>query len=358
MSATVDIAVVGAGIVGCMTARELALRRPDASIAVLDQDVVGSGASLRSAGLHFPRGATPRVRRMADYSQSFYESLGATLPGIPVHPLDMYVVAPRDAGPRLRKAYLDRAALHSVDGVPGSPARIAPGNAVWRGSGCQYADVHSLTRMIARELRPRVEFREAVRVTAIRPGPGADDPVLLELGTGQTLRAGRVVLAPGPWLADPAWSALIEPMGLRVKRVVALHVERTPEASDGAVVFQDADAFLLPLHDRGHWLFSYTCEEWGETPDSVRGGLRARDLNAAREHLRSMAPELAGLVRSGRVFCDAYSPDGEPRVRALEGTGRVVFAGAANGSGYRLAPAIAAEVSDLLNQPIAQGSPV
>jgi hypothetical protein len=38
----------------------------------------------------------------------------------------------------------------------------------------------------------------------------------------------------------------------------------------------------------------------------------------------------------GRVFCDAFSRTGEPVV--LDRAGRVVFAGAANGSGYRLAP--------------------
>jgi glycine/D-amino acid oxidase-like deaminating enzyme len=48
------------------------------------------------------------------------------------------------------------------------------------------------------------------------------------------------------------------------------------------------------------------------------------------------------------VFCDAYSPSREPLVRTLDHDARIVFAGAANGSGYRLAPAIAAEAADLL----------
>jgi glycine/D-amino acid oxidase-like deaminating enzyme len=57
---------------------------------------------------------------------------------------------------------------------------------------------------------------------------------------------------------------------------------------------------------------------------------------------------MADSARSGRVFCDAYSADREPLVRALDEEGRLVFAGAANGSGYRLAPAIAAEAAHLL----------
>jgi glycine/D-amino acid oxidase-like deaminating enzyme len=75
----------------------------------------------------------------------------------------------------------------------------------------------------------------------------------------------------------------------------------------------------------------------------------AADISAARDCLRRYSPALAGACRAGRVFCDAYSPDREPVVRALDETGRIVFAGAANGSGYRLAPAIASEAVDLLH---------
>ncbi|MCO6717110.1 FAD-binding oxidoreductase, partial [Streptomyces sp. CHB19.2] len=75
--------------------------------------------------------------------------------------------------------------------------------------------------------------------------------VRLELGTGGDLSVGHVVLAPGPWLSAPAWKHLVAPLGARVKKVVALHIEVPPAPGDGAVVFQDEDAFLLPYHERG-----------------------------------------------------------------------------------------------------------
>lgn len=71
------IAVIGAGIVGCLVARELAARDPEVSITVLDRDAVGAGASRRSAGLHLPRGATPRIRRMSAYSHAYYADLSS-----------------------------------------------------------------------------------------------------------------------------------------------------------------------------------------------------------------------------------------------------------------------------------------
>ncbi|PXX69267.1 glycine/D-amino acid oxidase-like deaminating enzyme [Nocardia tenerifensis] len=338
------VAVVGAGIIGCLIAREVISRSPDTPVVVFDRDGIGSGASRRSAGLHFPRGATERVRRMTAYSHDFYERLVTEDPALPIHPLDMAIVATETAA-HVDEVYLDRAALTPAQAVPNELVRV-PGEAgVWLGKGCHYADVSGVAQAIARRLRPHVTFREGVRVTAVED---TGSEVLLRLGTGETCTAGRVVLAPGPWLADRAWKSLVAPANSRVKKVVALHIEREPEPEDGVVVFQDEDAFLLPLRHRGHWLFSYTCQEWDVDPDTVARGLDENVLAEALPLLRRYSPALADRAVGGRVFCDGYSADRQPQVRPLDPAGRVIFAGAANGSGYRLAPAIAAEAVALL----------
>lgn len=346
---SVDIAVVGAGIAGVAIAREVTRRDPGSSVVVVERDAVATGASRRSAGLHFPRGTTPRVRRMTSYSQDYYRALRQQIPRLPIHDRDMYLVAARESEARLREVHLPEAGLTAVDplelSVAGSPVVPPTDSGVWSAAGCQYADVPALTRALARELRPDAGFLEGVRVTAVIPGTSA---VTLRTGTGDTLTAGQVVLAPGPWLRDPAWHALVEPLGARVKKIVALHIEQPPEPDAPVVVFHDEDAFLLPLPHAGHWLFSYTCREWDVDPDELRAGVLPRDLAEAREVLGRYAPELAARCVSGRVFCDAYSSTKEPQIRPLDPEGRLVFAGAANGSGYRLAPAVAAETADLL----------
>lgn len=341
-----DIAVVGAGIVGCMVAHEMVRRAPEASVVVLDRDSIGCGASRRSAGLHFPRGATDRVRYMSAYSQDYYEQLKRTRPWLPIRALGMAIVAPLTSAAHLRELYLGRARLKRADHVPGELVRVPDGAGVWHGEGCQYADVHALAQSLACELRPRVSIREGVSVVAV---DSADGAVTVHFGSGEALTADQVVLAPGPWLTAPAWKALVAPLGARVKKVVALHIELCPAAEDGAIIFQEEDAFLLPLHDRGHWLFSYTCREWDVDPDAPVGGLSPRNVEEARDVLGRYAPELAARCTAGRVFCDAYSRSGEPQVEPLDPDRRIVFAGAANGSGYRLAPAIAAEAADLLH---------
>lgn len=339
----VDVAIVGGGIIGCLIARELLTRSPGMSLAVLDRDAVGSGASRRSAGLHFPRGATPRVRGMTGVSQDYYERLKSSDPTLPIYPLEMSVLAQDAEG--VRRTYLGRAHLTRVREVPGNPVAVPEGIGVWDGQGCHYTDVGALVMTLAGEMRSRVRFREGIAVTAIEQG---DDEIVLGLGTGGSLRAAAVVLAPGPWVHAPAWRSLTQPLGVRVKLVVALHIDQVPTERDRVIVFQDDDAFLLPMVHRGHWLFSYTSQQWDVRPDALTDGLSSASLAEGREILAIHAPELAELATAGRVFCDAYSPSREPLVRMLDHNARIVFAGAANGSGYRLAPAIAAQTADLL----------
>jgi glycine/D-amino acid oxidase-like deaminating enzyme len=345
-------AVIGAGVVGCLIARELAARDPEVSITVLDRDTIGAGASRRSAGLHLPRGATARTRRMSAYSHAYYADLKLRHPDLPLHPVSATVITDGAAGRQLGSGYLDQAAATPVSGVPNRSISMPAGSRAWRIAGCHYADVYQLTQAIAAELRPRVRFLEGVAVTGLVSGAGA---VTVHGGTSERLQADHVVLAPGPWLSAPAWRDRVGPLGLRVKKVVALHIEQRPGPADEAVIFDADDAFLLPVVHRGHWLFSYSCQEWDVDPDALTAGLSAADISAARDCLGRYSPTLADACGAGRVFCDAYSPDAEPLVRTLDESGRIVFAGAANGSGYRLAPAIGSEAVDLLRPQLSEG---
>jgi glycine/D-amino acid oxidase-like deaminating enzyme len=338
------VAVVGAGIVGCMIARELVARSPRTSVTVLDRGTVGGGASRLSAGLHVPRGFTPRLRRMTEHSHARYRALVADRPRLPIRSLRLSVVARGSDRAGVEQTYVAPARL-ARDGAVGLDfVRVPTGFEVWRASGCQHADVPRLTQALAAEVRDRVRFREGVCVVAADPTRAG---IVVRLGTGDTLTVDRLVLAPGPWLADPAVGALIAGVSARVKKIVAMHVERRPAEQDPAVLFHDDDAFLLPLPARGHWLFSYPCPEWDVSPGGL-GGLTPDDVARARAILRRYAPDLAARCDSGRVGCDAYGDTGEPVVQAVKLDERIVFAGAGSGLGYRLAPAIAEAAVDLL----------
>jgi D-arginine dehydrogenase len=316
------VAIVGAGVLGCLTAGEIIKRWPQASVVIFDRDAVASGATRRSAGLHLPAGGTDRVRRMTSYSQDFYQQLRLADPSVPIYPLRACAVVGPAGAQRFMERYIKEANLTRTSDRP-DHAAMSDGTQVWTVEGCQYADVFALVQAIARQLRPLVSFREGLRVTAIEPN---EDGVVVHLATGETVRFDHVVLAPGPWIGDPAWRDLVAPLGLRVKKIVALHVDQVPGPTGPLVVFQ----------------------EWDVDPDGM-DGLSAATFADAHDALGQHAPGLVQRCQSGRVFCDAYSDDRQPRVQAVDDAGRVVFAGAANGSGYRLAPAIASEAADLLS---------
>jgi D-arginine dehydrogenase len=353
------VAVIGAGIVGCLTARELAARDPDAVVTVFDRDLIGSGVTRRSAGLSLVKGSRPRTRAMSAVSHDYYAALQAADPRLPIHPVNARLVLAEDRDP----ADLGYAPDY-IGGQATQPGRIAadiclpPQTSLWRIGGCHYADVYGLTQALAAQARNtrRVKFAEAVKVTGLTV---ADDGVTLTTSSGQRQAFDQVILAPGPWFGDPAWRDRLSPLGLRVKKIVAMHVDRPPAPDDELIIFDAEDAFLLPVAHRGHWLFSYTRIEWDVDPDAPACGLSPADIESARECLRPYSPALADALVSGRVCCDAYSQTREPVVCPLDGTGgRVVFAGGANGSGYRLAPAIASEAVNLLFDPASpsQGS--
>jgi glycine/D-amino acid oxidase-like deaminating enzyme len=331
---TVDLAVVGGGVIGALIAHEAVAADPGLTVAVLERGLIGQGASARSAGVHFPRGATARVRSLTEHSHLAWQRLAGEL-GLPIREVDATVVSAGDPS-TIATTYLRL-------GVPSAPADLPagwsapPGARSWPLYGCQHADVQQVAGRVLAGLRGRVRILEGTEVTELSSGSGHR----LTLSQGREILARRVVLAPGPWIGHHAWADLLAPLGLRVKKIVAAHIESTPAPADPMTVLHDEDAFLLPLPERGHFLFSYTCDRWDVSPDDTGLVLEPSDLDDARAVLGRYAPDLAARCTSGRVFCDAYSPRREPVVAELRPG--LVFAGAAGGSGYRLAPAIAAE---------------
>jgi D-arginine dehydrogenase len=341
------IAVIGAGIIGSIAAREIVAARPMAQVFLIDRDMAGLGASQRSAGVHFPIGRTERTRSMAAFSERYYAELAATAPDRMFHTLDLYVVASPEAMPAFRHTLV--AAGEANTAFPQSSGLLPwPSDfTTLRVPGCHYADVGSLVRFVIRDFGDQVLLLEGVSIDTITERPDGLD---LRLSYGETLSVDKVVLAPGPWVQATSWRELVEPLQLRVKKIVAFHLHDPVHESAAAMLFPEEDAFIIPMPDRQQWLYSYTCSEWDVAPDCLNGGINSANLRDGRAVLQRYAPtQMAPAIRSGRVFCDAYSPTHEPIVTTLGKSGRIIFAGAANGSGYRLAPGIAREVIRLLN---------
>lgn len=66
------IAIIGGGILGCMIARMILDTNPQSQVIIIDSNLIGSGASFFSVGVHFPVGRSKRVRNLSNISGDYY----------------------------------------------------------------------------------------------------------------------------------------------------------------------------------------------------------------------------------------------------------------------------------------------
>ena len=210
----------------------------------------------------------------------------------------------------------------------------------------QYGSPPQVVQAILRYLRTRPGFHcwESVRVDSII----ADENKLRFQLSDTSVAANQAVCCTGPWMRELLGAEAVQRHGLRVKKVAALHVESIPDESDPILYFFDEDAYLLPLHAQGHWILSFTSQDWDCDPNDPLLTISSADRRVAEALLHRYIPSWLGRGGGGRVSCDLYSRDRLPFAMRSPDCSRFVFAGAGSGFGYRLAPAIAEKALSLL----------
>ncbi|SDR62740.1 FAD-dependent oxidoreductase [Paraburkholderia tuberum] len=228
----------------------------------------------------------------------------------------------------------------------GVPANLGGAQIVLRGGTAVSHDPGLIARsLISASLRSEhVSCVEGAAVTMMRPSSGGAE---VRLADGRAFHAARSVVAVGPWIVEEPFETFADAHDVRIKKVVALHVDHSPQPDAAAVFFPQDDAYLTPLPARNQWLFSFRSDEWDCRPRKHALEISERDRDLAKDVLHRYLPELANVCCGGRVFCDAYTSTGEPLV-SLDRSRAAVFAGAGSGAGFRLAPGIADEALRLI----------
>jgi D-arginine dehydrogenase len=352
-----DRVIIGAGIVGAMTAYLTSRRDPSLRVLLLEQGMPGGGASAYSAGFDVPLARTAVHRRMVGRSRQIYSQLRFDIPGLPIRPLQAFFVAndvEPDQGhplPELCDATVRAAGARELsmlmDTYPG--LTVPEHQNLWQLRAPAFrASVREVTEQVIGYARRSFGTQCWTGVLVDRVS-GQDDQVLITCADGSVIRSDSAVIATGPWMNGGPAGATAASAGLRVKQVAAMHIERQPEPGAPALYFAADDAFLLPCADEGRWLFSFPSDRWDCQPDSRGLAISSSDQDIARSILRRYVPRFENDIRGGRVWCDGYPPDRVPlAVPSLE-TPRVVLAGGCAGSGFRLAPAIAETALGILD---------
>lgn len=338
--ATERIAIVGAGIIGCAVAFELARRHAD--VTVFDARDVAGGATHASAGILAPYTEAHvggplfdlAVRGLQAYD-AFVERVRATstLP-FEYRRSGTLEIAEDDgrAGElraRLSAAWAGSAGLRWLD--PDALRAQAP-SVTASAVGALWCPVHAHVTVgtfvaaiadAARTLGARIHARAPV--SRIEPGSSGVD--LYVLGRRRTF--DRVVLASG------AWTPSIDPLGRTAGRIRPVRGQLvrlvSPAAAVHAVVW-GRSCYIVPWED-GTLLVGATSEDVGFEERATAEGVRGL-LAAAQE----LIPALGSATFDGvRVGLRPASTDGMPLLGPGEDP-RLVYASGHFRNGILLAP--------------------
>lgn len=201
---TVDVAIIGAGLVGASAA--LALRRSGMSVALLDRNFCGAGASGVNYGGVRRQGRPPEQLPLAQRAHRIWPALAATIGIDGEFVRSGHLKLARDADDMAAiETYAAAVADHGLDLELIGPDRLKErfgwiGDGIAGGSFCP-GDGHANPRLVAagfaaaaRRAGVRVLEQCAARGFA-RDGAG----FIVETGSGMTIRARNVVNSAGAW---------------------------------------------------------------------------------------------------------------------------------------------------------------
>ena len=341
-----DVAVVGAGIIGCAVARELARR--GARTVLLEARDVGAGATQASAGVLAPFIEAPGegpLQAMTIESLAMYDEFVASAAAESQMPIEfrrcgtLEVATDATGAAHLRSLgdWVRSRGFHAQWIEPSDVNRVEPRLAATSGGllvgSHGYVRASQLTRALVAAARHHgADVRVGRRVKGIT---GTGDLATISVGE-ETLRAGTVVVAAGSWSSDVSSEVSVTPMRGQLLRVSwqGPPIER---------ILWSEHCYLVPWLD-GTLLVGATMENAGFDERVTVGGVREL-LNAATAILPAIAD--ATFVEA-RVGLRPATATGLPIISRSTDHPMVVHATGHFRNGILLAPLTARLVADIV----------
>ncbi|MBI4566324.1 MAG: glycine oxidase ThiO [Planctomycetes bacterium] len=352
MARNADVVVLGAGIVGCAIAWELA--KEGRQTVVLERGSIGREASWAAGGVltpvHLAEYPSPLATLCVE-SQNIFEAYLRELPAgdraeveyavsgmlIPVFDeRDERDVAELEAWKREHGQPVER--LDAEAALAAEPA-LSPDlrGALLLPDVAQVRN-HRLTRILAEAARRSgAEFRTGVAATGFLRVPGRINGVKTDRGD---VYAGETVVAAGAWSGD-----LLEPLGLSVHvRPVRGQIVLLQSAPDTVRrMILSNERYLIPRAD-GRVLLGSTVEEAGFDTSVTAEGVSTLLHQALRFAPGLKRAAVAGLWAGLRPA----TPDRLPYLGRVEAIQGLILATGHFRNGILLAPLTARIVADLV----------
>lgn len=341
--ATEQAVIVGAGVVGCAIARELAT---DHDVLVVDWNGIASGTTGRSAGKVTMTPAYSDVPAIAAHANAFFEARDgfSARESIELVPPDREGEARRRAA-RLTDEGLDVSFL-DAKGVETAYSCLDLGafcGAV-RHERTGFVDATALTESLAAEAKDRgARFRTDTTVTDLR----VEDGGVAGVETEATDHAAATVVVAAGWrtpdLLEHHLKIPVRPY--RTQCAVYRPGRPLPAAFPMGAVPEER-VYFRPLER------DLLVGGWAHAVDSPEAASRESDP-AFREHVREVVPSFLaddeGKIRDHWAGIDCGTPDTRPIIDAPEtGPERLAVATGFHGRGVMTAPVAATAVRALL----------
>jgi len=337
------VVVVGAGIIGCAVARELAIR--GVRCIVVDPRPVAGGATQASAGMLAPYVEAHEGGPMLDLcvrSLNLYDGWIARLRE-EGHAIDyarsgtLEIALSGERASQLRSGqgeWLDPAAVAGV--VP----QLGPTAGALRNRQHGYVNARQLTAALAGSAaRHGATFVEARVERIARHGDG----LVVDIGPDHPRVEGRsVVLAAGAWMNRIAG---VRTPPLRPVRGQLLHMD--PGLGRIPTILWGPDCYIVPLNMGMELLVGATVEEAGFDEHATAEGVSGL-YAAARQLLPGLPADPRDVGILTRVGLRPATPDALPVLGGDPEQPGIVFASGHYRNGILLAPITGGLIADLI----------
>lgn len=350
MAASPDVIVIGAGIIGCAVARELARR--GAAVQVLEGRTIGGGATHASAGALAPyieaghggplfELTTRSLDMYGEFVRDVSEDSGIAIEYSRCGTLEMAL--DDDTAARFRRRadafggtvqWLDAEEAHRA-----APA-VAPVRGALLARDHGYVDAPVLTEALAwAAMRHGARIEAGRQVEAVGSQEGG---VSVRTADGASSSAGALVIAAGSWSSTSAFGHLCPREPVRPVRGQLLRLRTDISLSQ---ILWGPDCYIVP-REQGLVLVGATVEDVGFDERTTAAGVRDL-LEAACE----LVPDLwrASFV-DARAGLRPATASGLPVIERSAESPHVVFATGHYRNGVLLAPLTARMVADLVEK--------
>jgi sarcosine oxidase, subunit beta len=355
-----DVVVVGAGTVGGW-ASFFARTRGAKRVVVLEQSLVGMGASSRAAGIVRAQGGNPTTVKLGQWSVEFYtsqQSLIGTDSGFREHGYLILAVTARDVVEGRERVAMQREAGLDVRWVDAAEAvKLNPTLAPEGHRGGSYVETDGAIdpprNVRADSLamqQKKVEVRERTRFLGLKTSGRSRTKRVTGVETSAgPIATERVILTGGPTLRSVGKLA-----GGRVFAGGARHQVVVTEPHEAFDV--ERQVMVFDVGAGIYWRLEEGGLLWGmSNPNEAPGVARQIDwpyLRKMERRLNKLVPATKGLgVRKAWAATIDYTPDHQPILGPVVTTDGVVIEGttlaSAGGHGMMWGPAVARVAADL-----------